>query len=259
MSSRIHSAVVLSPPKLSLSDQLLASKITLPRDTCISYAVFKSSSHESIESARTSILSQNSSAVLLDSLLTSVHIGSSSFFYVFLVTTHSKLAMATSRIKQLQLDGLTGTCFYLHPPGPQIPNFMSYLLLVMLTLTLLNLLTTRSSFPVFESSSFTPQDLYPCSSSCATLREPCPVCLDATSTFPSIASLLPRKPLRDIYSNFIEAVRIRIIDDIVSVSVSKSSNIANRQAKRLKGGFLLGTPSLKNEWSAIWEHRVMAR
>jgi mediator of RNA polymerase II transcription subunit 13, fungi type len=75
----------------------------------------------------------------------------------------------------------------------------------------------------------------------------------------STASLLPRKPLRRIYSKFVDAVRIRLLDDIVQVSLTMSSSTASRQAKRLKGGFLLSTPSSTNEWSATWEHRAMAR
>ena len=245
MASR--STLVLPPPNISLSDLLLSSRISLPQHPCICYSVFTPhtiSPHESIESARRLILSRNSSSSnLLDSLLTSVQIATNSFLYVFLVSSKSHLTDSTSRLNQLQFDGLTGGYFYLHPK--------LYPLRATLTLTLLVL--------AIETSSFTPQDLYPCSPNCSILREPCSVCLDHAISALSTASLLPRKPLRTIYSNFVEAIRIRLLDDIISVSVTKSSNIANRQAKRLKGGFLLSTPRSKNEWSTTWEHRAMAR
>jgi mediator of RNA polymerase II transcription subunit 13 len=241
--------------RISPSDQLLANRIVLPLDPSIAYSVFASSAHESIETARRLILLRNASAVLLDSLLTSVHIGTTSFLYVFLVSAQSQLDAAMSTLSHLQLDGLTG--------GSSSLLLELYPHLVRVTLTLIvslspkNLILIRV-FTAIETSSFMPQDLYPCSPSCSPLRKPCTTCLDhviPTST----ASLSPRKPLRSIYINFMEAVRIRLLDDIVSASVTKPSNTTGRPVKRLKGGFLLGTPSSKNEWSATWDDRAMAR
>jgi hypothetical protein len=114
-SNPVQSTPLLPPPKISLSDKLLSSSFILPHNTSISYSIFAPSSnpsinaHESIETARRSILLRNSSAVLLDSLLTSVHIGTSSFFYIFLISPQSQLA--TSRLNLLQLEGLTGEYF----------------------------------------------------------------------------------------------------------------------------------------------------
>lgn len=123
-SNPVQSTPVLPLPKISISDKLLSSKFTLPHNTSIPYSIFTPSSnssinpHQSIETARRFILLRNSSAVLLDSLLTSVHIGTSSFFYVFLISPQSQLTVATSRLNLLQLEGLTGEyLFYLHPSG----------------------------------------------------------------------------------------------------------------------------------------------
>ncbi|KAG6874003.1 hypothetical protein C0995_007960 [Termitomyces sp. Mi166 len=92
-------------------------------------------------------------------------------------------------------------------------------------------------------SFFTFDDLYPCS----LLSKPCPSC-----TNPTPPSLLPRKPLREIYSHFLEAIRVRLIDDIVQAASH------SRPVTRLKGGFLLGSPSFTNEWCSGWEYRVQS-
>lgn len=105
-----------TPPllQLSLSDQLLSSKISLPPKPSIAYARFVPSpvanlrAHESIELARRLVLERNASTPLLGSLLTSVHIGTLSFFYTFLITSEGHSSEATSTLNQLVFDGLIG-------------------------------------------------------------------------------------------------------------------------------------------------------
>lgn len=138
-------------------------------------------------------------------------------------------------------------------------------------------------------TSFKPQDLYPCSQACSSLLAACPSCLkqsiptmshnsdpisthtpsqfasSSASTQPrDPACLLPRKPLRKAYSHFLDAVRARLIDDVVLASIRGKNNIneKKRQVKRLKDGFLLGPPPTATsdwDWGAGWEHKVLAR
>ena len=88
------------------TDKVLASRIALPPDTCISYALFTPDPtciypHDTIELARRSILSQNHvSSTILDALLTSIHIGPEPFIYVFNITAQS--------LDSLHFDGLAG-------------------------------------------------------------------------------------------------------------------------------------------------------
>jgi hypothetical protein len=89
-----------------LTDKVLASRIALPPDTCISYALFTPDltcihPHDTVELARRSILSRNHvSSTILDALLTSVHIGPEPFIYVFSITAQS--------LGSLHFDGLAG-------------------------------------------------------------------------------------------------------------------------------------------------------
>lgn len=71
--------------------------------------------HESIEVARRQVLSRNGSAVLLDSMLTSIHIGKDSFMYVFMISCATQLSDAESTLKALPFDTLAGV--YLYPIG----------------------------------------------------------------------------------------------------------------------------------------------
>ncbi|KAG7096478.1 hypothetical protein E1B28_003909 [Marasmius oreades] len=111
-----------------------------------------------------------------------------------------------------------------------------------------------------------PRYLYPCSEECSYLPEPCSNCLNpaSTSSAPpplpsSSASRLPRRPFRDVWAKFLDAVRERIIGDIVKCSTS-----TGRTINRLKNGFLLGQVPSKlsgtmTEWAAGWESRVKGR
>ncbi|KAG6885784.1 hypothetical protein C0993_009889 [Termitomyces sp. T159_Od127] len=103
---------------------------------------------------------------------------------------------------------------------------------------------------VAQPSYFTFDDLYPCSPACSLLPKPCPSCLS-----PKIGMPLPRKPLREIYSHFLEAIRIRFIDDIAQAA---SHSRPLRPVTRLKGGFLLGSPTIDNEWCSSWHYRVQS-
>ena len=88
------------------TDKVLASRIALPPNPCISYVLFIPDStciypHDSIEHARRSILSRNHiSSTVLDALLTSVHIGPEPFIYVFSLTAQS--------LDSLHFNGLAG-------------------------------------------------------------------------------------------------------------------------------------------------------
>ncbi|KAF8075930.1 mediator complex subunit 13 C-terminal-domain-containing protein [Lyophyllum atratum] len=225
MASKSHLAVA-APPQITLADQVLSSRISLPLDPCVSYTRFIPDTNtsvkptHSIELARRNLLSRNASAVLLDSLLASIHIGTGPFIYVFSISAQDDIAGATSKLATLQFDGLTAD----------------------------------------ETSSFPLNGLYPCSSACSALLKPCLTCLDTSLRNSSTATtLLPRKPLRVIYSHFLEAIRIRLLDDIARASSQNQPNKTSRSVKRLKGGFLLGPPPSTSEWGSSWEYRALSR
>ncbi|GLB33323.1 putative component of the SRB8-11 complex [Lyophyllum shimeji] len=221
------SPAVAAPPQISLADHVLSSRISLPPDPCVSYTRFipdPSSSikpHHSIELARRDVLSKHSSTVLLESALSSVHIGPSPFMYVFFISAQDRVAIATSMLATLQFDGLT----------------------------------------VDETSFFALKDLYPCSPACSLLREPCHACLDRDSSrnSSSTCTLLPRRPLRLVYSHFLEAIRIRLLDDIAKASAQDVPSRTPRPVKRLKGGFLLGSPPSATEWGSDWDYHALSR
>lgn len=102
---------------------------------------------------------------------------------------------------------------------------------------------------ISETSSFTPHELYPCSLACADSRNPCASCTDPP--FISTAHLLPRKPLRQIYARFIDAVRTRLIESVVNASLTS--------ALRFRNGFLLVSNAISNEWGADWDHHAQLR
>src|ERR1700730_18670913 len=110
---------------------------------------------------------------------------------------------------------------------------------------------------VSDTSSFTPDEIYPCSSTCSTRRLPCSTCLTLQQQTPeyfasqSVDRLLPRQPLRLIFFHLLEAIRDKLINDIAESSV--------RSISRLKGGFLLNQHHSSFEWGTGWEHRASAR
>ncbi|KAK2462265.1 hypothetical protein APHAL10511_005571 [Amanita phalloides] len=98
-----------------------------------------------------------------------------------------------------------------------------------------------------EHGSFTPRDLYACSFPCSLLDVPCPDCKLLSSH-----AFIPRKRLRAVYSHFLEAVRIRLLDDIVKASYRRERTLSLRKrVQRLKGGFLFGQLSRQ---TYEWEH-----
>ena len=104
---------VSSLPQISLADHLLSSKIPLPSDPCVAYALFTPDANspvkhsESIELARRHILLKNASSLFTQSLLSNVQIGANSFMYVFLIAACDCIADATETLGGLYLDGLT--------------------------------------------------------------------------------------------------------------------------------------------------------
>ncbi|EPQ59740.1 hypothetical protein GLOTRDRAFT_119718 [Gloeophyllum trabeum ATCC 11539] len=62
--------------------------------------------------------------------------------------------------------------------------------------------------------------------------------------------------MSEVYSQFLQAVRERLIDDIAEASKSTSDA---RPVKRFKRGFLLGPPSSPSEWGSGWEHYAQCR
>ncbi|TFK43128.1 mediator complex subunit 13 C-terminal-domain-containing protein [Crucibulum laeve] len=198
-----------TPPQIALTDTLLASRISLPSNSCIHYALFKpapnphSSSpgpaHDTIELARRLVLDRNAEAPLLDSVLPSAHVATDSFLYLFAVSSHD-LHLATSPLSGFQFDGLT----------------------------------------VIESSSFSPRDVYPSSEG-------------ASSHFPDPAK-------RVIFSHFLEAVRARLIDDIVQTSVKKPHLCTpQRRIQRFKDGFLISQVPASSDWGSAWEYKATSR
>lgn len=114
-----------------------------------------------------------------------------------------------------------------------------------------------------EVLSFTPKDLYPCSLACSAELLPCSTCVGHQSPAstqhappPLSSTLLPRIPLRLVYSHFLEAARSRIIDEICE-SCKREPN--SRPIQRLKGGFLIHPLSANSEWGADWSHHALTR
>ncbi|KII96070.1 hypothetical protein PLICRDRAFT_97961 [Plicaturopsis crispa FD-325 SS-3] len=207
-----------TPPSISQSDILLASTITLPSHPHVAYATFTSNNDDAVERARRLIFSGSQGRAILDSLLPSIHTSKDvSTFFVFAITSPKQIGDRYAALTALKFDEVDR----------------------------------------IEIAAFTPQDLYPCSSECSNERMPCPNCLaPLPSSSKSADCHLPRKPLRRVYSHFLEAVRNRLVDDIVQASLKKPNT---RQVKRYKGGFLLGPPPSLSEWGTGWEHHVQTR
>ncbi|EIN10145.1 hypothetical protein PUNSTDRAFT_142257, partial [Punctularia strigosozonata HHB-11173 SS5] len=126
-----------------------------------------------------------------------------------------------------------------------------------------------------DTGTFTPQDLYPCSPACAPQRMPCPACLNpplahALPRYPSPPASpsrprragsgprLPREPLRLPYALFLDALRARLLDDVVRVSAC-STDPSEPPVKRLGAGFLLGPSPATSRWSDGWQHHAQSR
>ncbi|KAL4075601.1 mediator complex subunit 13 C-terminal-domain-containing protein [Scleroderma citrinum] len=208
------------------SDKLLSAVIALPVDPRVVFATYipdnDSPPYEVLERGRRFLVSRNRSLLFFDSIFSHTHVdGESSALHAFMITSEASTNACLSMLQSPPVDGLK----------------------------------------VSELSSFGPRDLYPCSSICAEQLSPCADCLDS-STRPSsapdfsAANLLPRKPLRTIYSRFLEAIRTRLIDDIAEASKDPTSG---NSAHRLVNGFLLASSPCSNEWGADWLHHARLR
>ncbi|KAJ7647889.1 mediator complex subunit 13 C-terminal-domain-containing protein [Roridomyces roridus] len=103
-------------PRLAASDKLLSSTISLPEDALISCTVYSPIAGPSsqsrayndiLEIARRDVISQNGSATLAQSILTSVHAsGSDSCMYAFSI---GQVGLPPAELSRLQFDGLTVT------------------------------------------------------------------------------------------------------------------------------------------------------
>ncbi|THH18281.1 hypothetical protein EW146_g2660 [Bondarzewia mesenterica] len=91
---------------------------------------------------------------------------------------------------------------------------------------------------VSESSCFGPNDIYPSASS--------------SSSSPS-SRFLPREPLRVAHSQFLQAVRDRLTDDMCN------SKKDGRRLSKLKDGFLIFPPNNPSDWGLGWEHHIYNR
>ena len=130
------------------------------------------------------------------------------------------------------------------------------------------------SCPGCDLSQFAPSALYPCSSECAELTNPCSSCTNMVSgsstvrgdrsTPLSSSTLFPRLPLRTVYTLFIDAVRDRLIDDICigahrppEYNATAHVQIQGRScaATRLGRGFLSNGNHIYPTWSCGWEQR----
>ena len=97
---------------LAYPDSLLLSRFTLPPQPTISYALFKPlpnalAPQDSIELARRSILSRNTSASFLESLLESVQLSPEPLLYIFKLTPHHSAPAAANLFATLDFPGLT--------------------------------------------------------------------------------------------------------------------------------------------------------
>ncbi|KAJ7672102.1 mediator complex subunit 13 C-terminal-domain-containing protein [Mycena rosella] len=210
-------------PRLAASDKLLSSNILLPQDALISCIVYSPIAGPSSHSrAYNDILEVARRDVL-------AHNGSATLTRSILTSVHIRGG---------------DSCMYTFLIGQQgqTPTELSGLHFDGLIATI--------------QTSFSPSDIYPCCSSCSELAIPCSACLEPSSSSPQ--QHLPRQPLRVIYSHFLEAVRLRLIDDISDASNTKQSG-RKRLVKRLKGGFLLGPPPSSTEWSKGWDTHASSR
>ncbi|EKM59526.1 uncharacterized protein PHACADRAFT_181524 [Phanerochaete carnosa HHB-10118-sp] len=278
------SALSQHPQRISLSSPILASAIDLPPNPLISCSVFiatraptPTEQLTAIENARRRIVADYTPLPMAQSLLPSVHVTKdrvSLYLFAFGSTMDASaaqmpLSLGTRKTRHLlQLKMLlceSGAVLY--------RQSFTYISCVRVaerngpcTMGGPGLLAhAKRCIQKFDTYSFTPDGIYPCSLSCATQRVPCAVCIQQreASSFATPSSQasptcsLPRKPLRLPLVQFIQAVRDRIIDDIVR----SSSETSERWTGRLQGGFLLSplSPADDGEWGAEWEHYGRSR
>ncbi|KAJ7099336.1 mediator complex subunit 13 C-terminal-domain-containing protein [Mycena belliarum] len=211
-------------PRLAASDKVLASEVLLPKDVLISCAVYSPIAGPSSHSrAYNDILEMARRDVLAH---------------------NSSATLTRSILTSVHIRG-GDSCMYAFSMGQQGQPSTA-----LSALHFDGLIATTYT-------SFSPSDIYPCCSSCSELATPCPSCLEPPSLSPQ-QQHLPRQSLRVIYSHFLEAVRLRLIDDISDASHNKQSG-RERLVKRLKGGFLLDPPPSSTEWSKGWDTHASSR
>jgi mediator of RNA polymerase II transcription subunit 13 len=77
---------------------------------------------------------------------------------------------------------------------------------------------------------------------------------------PFTSSLLPEPKIRHAYSHFLDAVRTRLISDIVETSLNKPrTGHLRQQVKRFKNGFVLTQNPVMSDWDTGWEHKAISR
>ncbi|KAF9268419.1 hypothetical protein L218DRAFT_995138 [Marasmius fiardii PR-910] len=208
------------------SDGVLAAELEVPT---VAYAVYTSSSTAIVHNLRSKLLQTNAENGLLSSIIHTMQV------------TATTASLYTFRIPQAAED---------------VENILK----------MLGDVAVEGAQLKGGPAILKPRYLYPCSDECSYLSEPCQNCLNPASTSSaspplpsSSASRLPRRPLRDVWAKFLDAVRERMIADIVKFSGSQGRTI-----NRLKDGFLLGRVPSKlsgtmNEWASGWESRVKTR
>lgn len=96
------------PPQISTQDPLLASRISLPPNTIIFYAILKpttSATVDTLEQARRSLLSRCASSAIQESTLTTVQVGYDPCIYIFKL---AQLPASPGVMGHLNFDGLVG-------------------------------------------------------------------------------------------------------------------------------------------------------
>jgi hypothetical protein len=93
------------PSQISTQDALLVSRISLPPNPTICYAILKSASADAIELARRSISSHYENSPIQASILTSVFIGHDPHIYFFKLEQSS--SSSADVFRHHSFDGLT--------------------------------------------------------------------------------------------------------------------------------------------------------
>ncbi|KAF8508668.1 mediator complex subunit 13 C-terminal-domain-containing protein [Hysterangium stoloniferum] len=232
-------------PRITEHSQLLLSTIYLPPQPSISYTKFvpalhQEQPHKLVDLARQKIVNDTRRCAksITDSLLPIVCVGKGDVcLWVFFIS---------SQVKALGQN----------PIGKGKDKEHAVVLSELEDLAFDGLQRRELSF-------FNPSGLYPCSAECAKLPLPCLACTASASSSPT--TLLPRIPLRRIYSLFIDAVRDRLIDDICIQSQSNENKGVTGASKltsnpvRLGCGFLAAEQCVAPLWGGSWERQAQAR
>ncbi|CAK5281931.1 unnamed protein product [Mycena citricolor] len=234
MAAKQTSPVPPARPGLSSSDHLLSSTIPLPADahiTCYVYAPVAGPSTPSraytdiLELARRDILNQN-------------HAPQNHFSNI----SPSSTSLTDSILTSVYIHG-SDSCLYAFTIDCRgATSALARLQLEGLSVT--------------SQCTFSPAEMYLWCPECAGLPGPCSSCLNSPQ--PPHQHLV-RPPIRAAVSHFLEAVRIRLIDDMSVASTCSTKGRSARPIKRLKGGFVLSPPPSSSEWSKGWDTKACSR